>query len=156
MTQNTASTRLDVPADEAFRLLEDPGSFERLVAGARRIRRFDSRWPERGTLLDHTVGFPPLLVRDHTEVMEEQRPRRLLLDAHIWPLGRLTVEFSIEPVGKGSRLTVREEPEEGPISWPLVRRATRRAVQLRNREICRRFRLLADTRHRAAGGASIA
>lgn len=152
MTSGTVSTDLAVPPQEAFRLLEDPGSFRRLVAGARRIRHFDPRWPEKGTRIDHTVGIPPLLIRDHTEVLDERAPERLLLDAHIWPLGRLRVEFLIEPGPGGSRLTVHEEPEAGPVNWPLLRSATRMAIQLRNREICRRFRKLTEARRRAAGG----
>ncbi len=151
------STELSVPPEEAFRLLEDPGSFQHLVAGARRVRRFDSRWPEKGTRIDHTVGIPPFLVRDHTEVIDANPPGRLLLDAHVWPLGRLTVEFTIETDGPGrSRLIVREEPEAGPIGWPVVRVATRLAIQLRNREICRRFRNLTESRRRAAGGTPVA
>ncbi len=152
MSDREVTTLLSVSPGEAFRLLEDPGSFQHLVAGARRIRRFDSRWPEEGTRLYHTVGIPPLVVRDHTEVVEEHPPARLALDAHIRPLGRLAVEFRIEPHGGGSRLTVHEEPVGGPVDWPLVRRATRLALRLRNREICRRFRNLTDLRHRSAGG----
>ncbi|HET6964413.1 MAG TPA: SRPBCC family protein [Acidimicrobiales bacterium] len=146
------STELSVPAEEAFRLLADPSSFQDLVAGARRVRRFDSRWPEKGTRIDHTVGIPPLIIRDHTEVTDARPPEHLVLDAHVWPLGRLTVEFTLEDNGPGrSRLIVREEPEAGPLGWPVLRAVTRLAIQLRNREICRRFRKLTERRRRAVG-----
>lgn len=152
MSTHEVSILLSVPPEEAYRLLEDPGSFQRMVAGARRIRRFDSRWPEKGTRIDHTVGIPPLVVRDHTEVLDQHSPDLLVLDARIRPLGRLCVEFRLEPRSSGSRLTVHEEPVEGPVSWPLVRAVTQLALQLRNREICRRFRKLTQLRHCAEGG----
>ena len=146
------TTILPAPPDEAFRLLEDPASFEDLVAGARRIRRFDPRWPEPGTLIHHTVGIPPVLVRDQTGVVEIERPRRLLLDAHLWPFGTLTVEFVLEPHPEGTRLAVRETPQRGPLSWPGVNRVTEVGVMLRNKEICRRYRRLVEARQRARGG----
>lgn len=57
-----------------------------------------------------------------------------------------TVQFTFDPHPAGTRLTVREKPEPGPISWPFVRTATLLALQWRNREICRRFRGLAELR----------
>jgi hypothetical protein len=150
---SSVSTELQIPPELAFSVLEDPRSYERLVAGARRIRRFDSRWPEPGTRIHHTVGLPPLLIRDHTEVLECDPPRRLLLDAHIWPFGALTVEFLFERRGTGSLLTVREEPQSGPVSWGPLRQGTRLVVALRNREMCRRYRRLAAARAEAAASA---
>lgn len=151
MIRGEVSAVIPVPPEQAFRLLEDPASFRRLVAGARRIRRFDSRWPEPGTRLDHTVGIPPFLVRDHTVVVDQSPPGRLVLDALIRPLGRLRVEFRFEPHTDGSLMTVVEEPVEGPVGWPAVRPVTQLALRLRNGEICRRFRKLAELRRRGAG-----
>ena len=150
------STVLAASPSEAFRLLEDPKTFERLVAGARRIRRFDPRWPEPGTAIHHTVGIPPLLVRDSTEVIEMTPPSRLRLEARIWPLGTLEVEFEFADHPEGSTLTVREQPVAGPVAAPGVRRLTAIGVKLRNLEICRRYRKLVTDRYRAVGRASVA
>lgn len=149
--RSEVSAVVPVPREEAFHLLEDPASFRDLVAGARKIRRFDSRWPEPGTRLNHTVGFPPLLLRDHTEVIEQRPPEILVLDAMVRPLGRLQVEFRLDPHPAGSLLTVTERPVDGPVSWPVVRMATGLGLQLRNREICRRFRKLTQLRRCSAG-----
>ena len=150
-SESRVSAVIPVPPPQAFRLLEDPSSFRDLVAGARKIRRFDSRWPEVGTRLHHTVGVPPLLVRDHTEVVAVDMPNLLVLDALIRPLGCLRVEFRFEPHPEGTKITVRERPESGPLSRPLLRTVALAALQLRNREICRRFRKLARQRSRAVG-----
>lgn len=145
------TTILPAPPEEAFRLLEDPAAFEDLIAGARKIRRFDPRWPEPGTLIHHTVGIPPILVRDQTGVLEVDRPHRLVLDAHLWPLGAFTVEFVLEAHPRGTRLVVRETPQQGPLSWPGVRTVTQAGVMLRNKEICRRYRRLVEARQKARG-----
>lgn len=140
----------------AFRMLEDPKTFERLVAGARRIRRFDPRWPDQGTAIHHTVGVPPLLVRDSTEVLEVRPPRCLRLEARIWPLGALVVEFEFRDHPGGCLLVVREEPVSGPVAAPALRQLTLAAVKLRNLEICRRYRKLVAARSRALGGRAVA
>lgn len=145
------STAVSVPLDQAFGVLENPASFRRMIAGARKVRHFDSRWPEVGTRLHHTVGVPPLLVRDHTEVVAAEAPYLLVLNALVRPFGRLRVEFHFEPGPEGTQMTVVERPESGPLSWPLVRTVTLAALQLRNREICRRFRRLARRRTGTAG-----
>lgn len=148
------TTILPAPPEEAFRLLEDPSAFEDLVAGARRIRCFDPRWPEPGTLIHHTVGIPPLIVRDQTGVVEVEPPHRLLLDAHLWPFGTLSVEFVLEAHPDGTLLAVRETPQRGPLSWPGVSWVTQLGVTLRNKEICRRYRRLVAARQQARGGRS--
>lgn len=146
------STVLAVPPERAFRMLEDPKTFERLVAGARRIRRFDPRWPEPGTCIHHTVGIPPLLLRDSTEVIDLQDPSRLRLEARIWPLGTLLVEFAFSPHPDGCTLVVRERPTAGVLNAPRLRHLTSAAVRLRNLEICRRYRRLIEQRDHATGG----
>lgn len=145
------SASVGVAPSEAFALLENPASFRQLVAGARKVRHFDSRWPEVGTRLHHTVGVPPLLLRDHTEVVAHEKPDLLVLDALIRPLGRLRVEFGFVPSPEGTIMTVTERPEDGPLSWPLVRIVTLVALHIRNREICRRFKKLAAGRTRPSG-----
>lgn len=122
------------------------------MAGARRIRRFDPRWPEKGTVIHHTVGVPPLLVRDTTEVLDVEPGRLLRLEARIHPLGALLVEFEFSADLAGCRLAVRESPRAGLLARPAVSRAVEAAVTLRNREICRRYRRLVQKRNRSLGG----
>jgi carbon monoxide dehydrogenase subunit G len=139
-------TELPAHPDVAWALLEDPRSFRYLVPGARRIRRFHPRWPEPGTEVQLTVGLPPLLVRDCTEVLAAEPPERLLLDAHLRHLGSLHVEFRFRPVGGGTRLTIRESVSAGPLAAPGLRQATELAIAFRNLDICRRYRRLVKRR----------
>lgn len=139
-------TELPARPDVAWALLEDPRSFRYLVPGARRIRRFHPRWPEPGTEVQHTVGLPPLLVRDCTEVLAAEPPERLLLEARLRHLGSLHVEFCFRPHGPGTRLTIRESVSAGPLAAPGLRQATEIAIAFRNLDICRRYRRLVKKR----------
>lgn len=135
----------------AFGLLEDPKSFERLVAGTRRIRRFDPRWPDEGSMIHHTIGLPPLVIRDATRVLAMRHPDFLRLEARVGPLGALLVEFEFTAAAGGCRVVVREEPCYGFLRRPGVRQAAQLAVTLRNLGICRRYRKLVGERLAAAG-----
>jgi uncharacterized protein YndB with AHSA1/START domain len=145
-----------VDPDRAFRLLEDPRSIRALVAGARRIRRFDSRWPEEGSAIHHSVGVPPLVLRDVTRVTECDPGRRLVLEARLHLLGRLTIEFDLAPESGGSqsKLTVSEHPVGGPISLPGVTGLVGVAIKLRNAELARRFARLVAKREELAARAA--
>lgn len=143
---NQVYTPLPVGPDQAFAPLEDPRSFLFLVAGARAIRSFDPRWPEVGTVMHHSVGFRPLLLRDITVVIAVDRPRLLVMDAGLARLGALRVEFRFAADGDGSELMVKEVPCRGPVSWPVVHRVIRAALAVRNRAICRRYRRLIERR----------
>jgi hypothetical protein len=144
------STVLPVGPERAFEVLEDPRAYRALVVGARRIRRFDPRWPETGTRLHHSVGVAPLIVRDTTEVQECIPGRRLVLEARLQMLGRFVVEFEFRPDPEGCRLTVAERTVQGVAALPLVRTVMNLAIHLRNRELCRRYRRIVQRREQLA------
>jgi len=147
----TVSIRLPVGPERAFALLEDPRSFRALVAGVRRIRRFDPRWPEPGSAVHHSAGFPPLMVGDTSVVTECEPGRRLVLEARLHFVGRLIVVFEFAPDGTGSVLTLSECPTAGPVNLPYVRWLVEVVTAVRNAEMGRRFaRLVADREALAA------
>jgi hypothetical protein len=135
-----ASTVLPVDPGRAFQLLEDPRSLRAMVAGAHRIRRFDPRWPDVGSAVHHSVGLPPLVLRDVTVVMECLPGRRLVLEARLRFLGVLIVEFT-------------ERPASGAVTQPGLRSIVEGATALRNAELCRRFARLIRRRERFAATA---
>lgn len=138
---------LAVPSEEVYRVLEDARALRILVPGARRIRRFDPRWPDVGSRVHHTSGVYPLVLRDTTEVLECDPGRRLVLVARLQALGAFEVCFDLSPEGQGTRLGVTERPVGGPFRLPLLRSVAEIAVALRNIEMMRRFDRL--VRHRA-------
>ena len=60
-------------------MLSDPRAYDGVVVGSRRVRWFDAGWPVPGSRFHHTVGFGPVTIRDHTEVLGDDLPARLEL-----------------------------------------------------------------------------
>lgn len=146
MGRNT--TWVDAPPERVFEVLSDPFSYSSWVVGTTKIRAADEAWPERGTRLHHTVGFPPLGTNDHTEVLDVEPPARLTLDAVARPFGRARVELSLAPEGQGTRLTIVEDPA----GWTAPLRfapAVHLAIRLRNVETLRRLKAIAERRRHA-------
>jgi hypothetical protein len=152
MTGATATAVLDASPEEVSRVLADPRTYDGVVVGSRRIRWFDARWPDVGTRFHHNVGFGPMVIRDHSEVLEQDLPRRLRLEVRVRPLGRAEVDFRMTPEQDGTRVDITETPTSGLLSatWsPPVAAVTR----WRNRRVLDRLEKLARERaHIAALG----
>jgi hypothetical protein len=145
----TSSRVLDVPVAAVAMVLSDPRTFDGVVVGSRRIRWFDPRWPDVGSRFHHTMGIGPLSVRDHTEVVADELPDRLLLAVHVRPLGSAKVEFRITPEASGARVDITETPTSGALAatWsPPLAALTRR----RNDTVLARLEKVARQRARTA------
>lgn len=145
----TSSKVIDVPAAAVALVLADPRTYDGVVVGSRRIRWFDARWPEVGSRFHHTVGVGPLSLRDHSEVVADELPDRLVLSVHARPLGSAEVEFLVTPEPSGVRVDVTETPTSGllALTWsPLLALLTRR----RNDTLLARLEKVARQRARAA------
>jgi hypothetical protein len=75
-------------------VLSDPHSYGDWVVGSDTIRDADPRWPAAGSRFYHRVGAGPLKVNDHTEVLEVDPQRQLVLHARARPLGTAKVTCS--------------------------------------------------------------
>lgn len=108
-----------VTPEQVARVLADPRTYDGVVVGSRKIRWFDARWPEPGSRFHHTIGFGPLVIRDHSEVTEDELPRRLVLVVNARPTGSAEVVFVLAPEAGGTRVEVTETPLSGPLamSW---------------------------------------
>jgi hypothetical protein len=107
------------------------------------MRNVDASWPNPGAKLHHSVGVWPALLNDETEVLENQLPRRLVLQAKGWPIGEATVEVRVDPWNSGAMITIAEDATKGPgrlVPYP-VRQSM---LAWRNRETLRRLTLLAE------------
>ena len=134
---------IDVPPERVFAVLSQPRSFARWVVGSREIRRADPDWPAVGTSFDHTVGIWPIVLSDHSQVMECEAPRLLRLLVRARPLSRADVTLRLQPIGEGTRVSMDEIAADArsrllfnPLTDPLVR--------LRNNASLRRLRALSE------------
>lgn len=145
------SIRVNAPAEAVFDVLVDPASYILWVVGAKHIRGVDADWPQPGSRLHHTVGLGPFQNRDTTEVLEIDRPRRLVLNASAWPLGTARVEVTLSTEGDVTVLRMRETPQEG-----LAARFNSPVMELglfaRNTLSLWRFGRWAEERHRGTPG----
>jgi uncharacterized protein YndB with AHSA1/START domain len=132
---------IEAPPERVFAVLADASSYGEWVVGSKEIRDADGTFPARGSRFHHSIGFGPLVVRDHTEVLESDPPRRLRLEARARPLGSATVTLDLRPESSGTRVTLTEDPSgyTAPLRFfPL----THLFVRLRNAESLRRLEAL--------------
>jgi uncharacterized protein YndB with AHSA1/START domain len=136
---------MPVPPEAVWDVLADPAGYEYWVVGSKAIRDAEPGFPAPGTKFHHTIGFGPLTLRDHTEVLEAERPRLLKLRAKGRPLGTATVTMRMIPEDGGTTVEMVEFPD-GPYTVlgfsPLVHVATK----VRNAESLMRLEDLAVRR----------
>lgn len=133
-------THVDAPPERCFEVLAEPRSYAYWVVGSRKVRKVDHDWPEPGSRFHHTVV---LGVKDHTEVEEVERNRRLRLRAKFRPLGTAFVTVTMSPEAEGSRLRLEEEPADR-ISKLLFNPLADRLLHQRNVVSIERLRELAE------------
>jgi uncharacterized protein YndB with AHSA1/START domain len=133
-----------IPAspERVFAVLSDPDAYGRWVVGSDTIRDADPSWPAVGSRFHHRVGFGPLKVNDHTEVVAMEPARRLELRAKARPLGTARVALDLERRGGGTLVTMVEDAGD-PLTKLLFNPLTHLLVRLRNGESLRRLEQLA-------------
>lgn len=133
---------IDAPPERVFAILADAARYADWVVGSQRVREADPDFPTPGARFHHSVGVWPFVVRDHTEVVESDPPRRLKLEAKARPFGCATITLELVPQDGGTCVTMVEDPSgyTAPLRLvPLVHVLTR----LRNAESLRRLEALA-------------
>ena len=116
-TGATSTRTLDVPREAVATVLADPRSYDGIVVGSRRIRWFDPNWPAPGARFHHTLGFGPVTIRDHSEVVTEDLPHHLRLLVHLRPVGSAKVDFRLEAQrSERTRVEITETPTTGPLA----------------------------------------
>jgi len=145
---STATVELlsDSSTGAIWNVLSDGWTYASWVVGTSRVRAVDPHWPQPGARLHHSFGVWPLVINDHTEVLELDAGRRIRLQARGWPTGEATVEITTSPTeGSSTRLTIEEDVTSGPAR--LLPKPFRQAATVpRNRETLRRLSLLASGR----------
>ena len=142
---STTRTIIDAPPEAVFGTLRRAESYGDWVVGSRSIRDVDDDFPGPGSRFHHTVGWGPLHLADHTQVLAVEAPRRLVLRAKTRPLGSARVELELDPTADGStRVTMHEGP--GDLFSRLVfNPLADRLLHHRNVEGLRRLKRICET-----------
>src|SRR6478735_2961726 len=122
---------INAPPATVFAVLGDPDNYADWVVGARKIRDADAHFPAVGSRFHHQIGVPPLVLNDHTEVLENESPSRLVLRAKTRPFGTARVDLQLRLEGAGTRVCMTEVAGDTP-SRLLLNRVSDPLVHARN------------------------
>lgn len=134
---------MHVPPERVYDVLSDPRAYARWVVGSRKIRAADAAWPAPGTAFDHAVGLGPLVIKDNSEVLQSDRPRRLRLLVKLRPVSQAYVTMTLEPHPQGTRVVMEESAADARTKL-LFNRMTDPLLHLRNAESLKRLKRLAE------------
>ncbi len=148
-------TDIEASPERIWAVLSDPGCYPHWVVGAKDIRAADAGFPAPGTRFHHKVGFGPLELRDHTEVLDAHPPYRLELRAKGRPLGTARVVLLVEPRGSASHVVLIEDAGD-PLTRLVFNPLTHLLVRGRNVESLRRLKALAERPAGVSPGAAVA
>jgi uncharacterized protein YndB with AHSA1/START domain len=133
---------MPVAPEAVWDVLADPSSYAYWVVGSKAIRDADASFPAPGTRFHHTIGVGPLTVRDHTEVLESERPQLMRLRAKGRPLGTAQVTLEMTPQDGGTEVRITENPD-GVFTILSLNPALHVFTKLRNAESLMRLEELA-------------
>jgi uncharacterized protein YndB with AHSA1/START domain len=136
---------INVPPATVFGTLSDPDNYPRWVVGARKIRGADAQFPAVGSRFHHQVGVAPLVLNDHTEVLANDAPSRLVLQAKTRPFGTARVDLVLVAEGAGTRVRMTESAGDAP-SRVLLNRLSDPLIRARNVRSLERLKRLAENR----------
>ena len=136
---------IDTSPERVFEVLADWRSYGDWVVGSRYMRGVDPGFPAAGTRFHHQVGWGPLRLNDHTQVLEVDQPRKLVLRAKARPMGTAIVDLTITPEAGGSKVVLREDPGDRLTAF-VFNPLTHLLVRGRNTESLERLKGLAEDR----------
>ena len=132
--------------DDVWKVLADGWLYPLWVVGATRMRDVDRNWPEKGSRIHHSVGVWPLVIDDHTEVLDAVPGRSISLRARAWPVGEAKVDIRLSDVGAETEVVIEEDAIAGPgVLVPEPFKGL--TLKWRNVETLRRLAFIAEGRH---------
>jgi NAD(P)-dependent dehydrogenase (short-subunit alcohol dehydrogenase family)/uncharacterized protein YndB with AHSA1/START domain len=129
---------------EVFAVLADPHRYPEWVVGAAGLRDHDEDFPAVGSRFHHKVGSWPIGLNDHTEVLEHDPPRRIVLKAKARPLGTATIAIDLAESAGGTELTMEEVPGDRLTSLVAGNPLADNALRIRNAEALARLKRLVE------------
>jgi NAD(P)-dependent dehydrogenase (short-subunit alcohol dehydrogenase family)/uncharacterized protein YndB with AHSA1/START domain len=143
-----ARNRIHIRAEPeaVFGLLSDPDRYPEWVVGASDIRDYDRSFPEPGSRFHHEVGLRAVTLSDHTEVLEADSPRRLVLKAKARPLGTARIALELSASAEGTEVLMDERPGDRLSSLLAGNPVADGLLRLRNAESLSRLKRIAEGR----------
>jgi NAD(P)-dependent dehydrogenase (short-subunit alcohol dehydrogenase family)/uncharacterized protein YndB with AHSA1/START domain len=135
---------IDATPEEVFAVLSDPECYPEWVVGAAGIRDQDEEFPAVGSRFHHKVGSWPVGLKDYTEVVEVEPPRRLVLKAKARPLGTATIGLDLEESAGGTELRMEEVPGDRLTALLAGNPVADTALRVRNAEALARLKRLVE------------
>jgi NAD(P)-dependent dehydrogenase (short-subunit alcohol dehydrogenase family)/uncharacterized protein YndB with AHSA1/START domain len=135
---------IDAAPEDVFAVLSDPYCYPHWVVGAAGVRDHDESFPAVGSRFHHKVGTWPLSVKDHTEVIELDPPRRIVLRAKARPLGTAIIELDLSESAGGTELAMEECPGDRLTSLVAGNPLADTALRVRNAEALARLKRLVE------------
>lgn len=136
---------MPVRPEAVWDVLADPTGYAYWVVGSKHIRDAEPDFPAPGSKFHHTIGFGPLTLNDHTEVLEAEPPALLRLRAKGRPFGTATVTMRMTPRADGTEVEMSENPD-GIYSVLSLNPALHLLTKARNAEGLMRLEELARQR----------
>jgi uncharacterized protein YndB with AHSA1/START domain len=136
---------MPVAPEAVWDVLADPTGYAYWVVGSKHIRDAEPDFPAPGSRIHHTIGFGPLTLNDHTEVLEAEPPALLRLRAKGRPFGTATVTMRMTPRADGTEVEMSENPD-GIYSVLSLNPALHLLTKARNAEGLMRLEELARQR----------
>jgi len=135
---------IDATPEAVFAILSNPYCYPKWVVGAAGVRDHDESFPAVGSRFHHKVGSWPLGVKDHTEVVEVDPPRRIVLKAKARPLGTAVIEIDLRESASGTELTMDERPGDRLTTLVAANPVADTALRVRNGEALARLKRLVE------------
>jgi NAD(P)-dependent dehydrogenase (short-subunit alcohol dehydrogenase family)/uncharacterized protein YndB with AHSA1/START domain len=141
-----ARNRVHIQAspEEVFAVLSDAERYPEWVVGAAGIRDQDEDFPAVGSRFHHKVGSWPIGLKDHTEVLESDPPRRLALKAKARPLGTATIEIELRESEAGTEVLMEEGPGDRFTSLVAGNPVADQVLRVRNAEALARLKRVVE------------
>jgi hypothetical protein len=131
------------PAD-VWDILADGRNYGWWVVGSKEIRDVEPGFPAVGTKFHHKVGWGPLQVADHTQVLESEPRRHLKLKAKARPLGTAHVVLELSEQQPGRTRVEMTEYAGDRLTALVFNRLTDPLVHARNARALQRLKQLAE------------
>lgn len=141
-----ARNRVHIQAspEEVFAVLSDAERYPEWVVGAAGIRDQDEDFPAVGSRFHHKVGSWPVGLKDHTEVLASDPPRRLALKAKARPLGTATIEIELRESAAGTEVLMEEGPGDRLTSLVAGNPLADQVLRVRNAEALARLKRVVE------------